>query len=73
MQHYRVFQVLVSSTSCIRVSDTVSWHPSTVADLPLMCPVDRLCDTVDSSAAVVNTYGQGAPTTRSEAEHPVLG
>ena len=69
---YRAFRILVSSTNRMRVSDTVSWHPASLADLPPRSVSDDLLDAIDALTSALVQYDTTPPTTRHSPSLPRL-
>jgi hypothetical protein len=51
-EHYRCYRVLVQETGGVRVTDTLSWHPSRLL-LPQETVWDRLSDAIQQLASVM--------------------
>ena len=56
----------------MRISDTVSWHPLSIADLPPSSATDALCDAIDALSSAIDSYSKRAPDLRLVAELPIL-
>jgi hypothetical protein len=56
MNHYRCFHVWISSTGRTRISDAVSWHPTTLAHIADDTPQHLLLDALDALTEAIETY-----------------